>query len=96
MLLALLVRAWRTQMGAEHVITESHFHDIGKLCFGFTAFWGYLTFSQLLVIWYGNMAEETHFFRARLLEPWTPLTVAVGFLCSCCRFFGLLGKYPKV
>ena len=96
MLLALLSRAWRNQMGAHHVITESHFHDIGKLAFGFTAFWGYLTFSQLLVIWYGNFAEETHFFRARLIDPWTPLTVAVAFLTFVLPFFGLLGKYPKI
>jgi hypothetical protein len=96
MLLALLSRAWRNQMGAHHVITESHFHDIGKLAFGFTAFWGYLTFSQLLVIWYGNFAEETHFFRARLIEPWTSLTVAVAVLTFLLPFFGLLGKYPKL
>jgi hypothetical protein len=96
MLLALLVRTWRNQMGAQNVITESHLHDIGKLAFGFTAFWGYLTFSQLLVIWYGNFAEETHFFRARLIEPWTPLTVAVPILTFVLPFFGLLGKFPKI
>jgi hypothetical protein len=96
MLFALLVRLWRRFLGAEHVITESHFHDIGKACFGFTAFWGYLTFSQLLVIWYGNMAEETHFFRQRLIEPWTPLTVAVVILTFVLPFFGLLGRFPKI
>ena len=96
MVFALLARLWRNQMGAQQVITESHFHDIGKMCFGFTAFWGYLTFSQLLVIWYGNMAEETHFFRLRLLEPWTPLTVAVPILTFLLPFFGLLGKFPKI
>jgi hypothetical protein len=96
MVFALLARLWRNQMGAQQVITESHFHDIGKMCFGFTAFWGYLTFSQLLVIWYGNMAEETHFFRLRLLEPWTPITVAVPILTFLLPFFGLLGKFPKI
>jgi len=96
MLLALLTRVWRNQMGAHEVINESHFHDIGKLAFAFTAFWGYLTFSQLLVIWYGNFAEETHFFRARLIEPWTPLTVAVVILTFVLPFFGLLGKFPKI
>ena len=96
MVLAMLSRAWRSQMGADHVITDTHFHDIGKLAFGFTAFWGYLTFSQLLVIWYGNFAEETHFFRARLIEPWTPLTLAVVFLTFVIPFLGLLGKFPKI
>ena len=96
MFLALVARAWRNQMGAHHVVTDSHFHDIGKLGFAFTAFWGYLTFAQLLVIWYGNFAEETHFFRARLIEPWTSLTVASGMLAFVLPFFGLLGKYPKI
>lgn len=96
MVLSFLVRLWRNQMGAHDVVTESHFHDVGKLAFGFTAFWGYLTFSQLLVIWYGNLAEETHFFRARLIEPWTPLTVAVPVLAFALPFFGLLGRRPKI
>jgi hypothetical protein len=96
MLLAIMARLWRNQMGAHHVIGESQLHDIGKLAFGFTAFWGYLTFSQLLVIWYGNMAEETHFFRARLIEPWTPLTVSVVILTFVLPFLGLLGKFPKI
>ena len=96
MLLALLTRWWRNRMDAAHVVTESHLHDIGKMAFGFSAFWGYLTFSQLLVIWFGNLAEETHFFRSRLIEPWTPLTVAVPILTFALPFFGLLGKFPKL
>jgi len=56
-LFTLLVMAWRRYLGAEAFIGENHFHDLGKLCFAFTAFWGYLTFSQFLVIWYGNMGE---------------------------------------
>jgi hypothetical protein len=96
MIFALLARFWRNQLGANHVITENHFHDIGKLCFAFTALWGYLTFSQLLVVWYGNMPEETHFFRLRTIAPWTGLPVAVLFLGFLLPFFGLLGKYPKL
>ena len=32
----------------------------------FSIFWMYLFFSQYLVIWYGNLPEETQFFSARL------------------------------
>lgn len=96
MILSMFVRYWRNQLGAHEVITETQFHDIGKLAFGFTAFWGYLTFSQLLVIWYGNLPEETHFFRLRLIAPWTGLTVSILFLTFLVPFFGLLGKFPKV
>jgi hypothetical protein len=96
MLFSLLVRWWRNFLGAYDLITESHFHDVGKLCFAFVAFWGYLTFSQYLVIWYGNMGEETHFLRLLLIRPWLPLTLAVAVLMFAIPFFGLMGKAPKI
>jgi len=96
MMFSILVRLWRNYMGAESLITENHFHDIGKLCFAFTAFWGYLTFSQFLVIWYGNLAEETHFLRLRLIQPWIGITVTVAVLMFVVPFFGLLSKAAKI
>ena len=95
MIQSILVRLWRNALGAEEIINEKHFWDIGKLCFAFTAFWGYLTFSQLLVIWYGNMPEETHFFFLRLSKPWWGITVAVGVMMFVIPFFGLLAKSAK-
>ena len=95
MVLSILVRLWRNALGAEELILERHFHDIGKLCFAFTAFWGYLTFSQFLVIWYGNMPEETHFFFVRMSEPWVNFTVSVAMLMFVVPFFGLLSKSAK-
>ncbi len=95
MVWAILLPAWRNFMGAHEVMTEHHAHDIGKLAFAFTAFWGYLTFSQYLVIWYGNMAEETHHIRLRLIEPWVDLTVAMAVLAFAIPFFALLSKKAK-
>jgi hypothetical protein len=96
-LFAMLVRAWHAHLdGANGLIHETHFHDIGKLCFAFTAFWGYLTFGQYLVIWYGNMAEETYFMRARLIAPWKWVTVASVILVFFAPFFGLLSRATKV
>jgi hypothetical protein len=96
MTMSILLRAWRKHLDAPDLITDSHFHDIGKLCFAFTAFWGYLTFSQYLVIWYGNLPEETHFFRLRLMQPWIGMSTAVAIMVFVIPFFGLLGKYPKL
>ena len=47
-------------------ITEARLHDIGKMLFAFSIFWMYLFFSQYLVIWYGNMPEETAYLLDRL------------------------------
>ena len=95
MTLAALVRWWRKQLGAHDLVTESHFHDLGKLCFGFTAFWGYITFAQFLVIWYGNVSEETHFFTLRLTGAWAPFTVTCAVLAFALPFFGLLSVKAK-
>jgi hypothetical protein len=97
MLFAILVRAWNAHLDtAGGLITETHFHDIGKLCFAFTAFWGYLTFGQYLVIWYGNLGEETHFMRWRLISPWKYVTAWAATAVFVFPFFGLLGRHPKV
>jgi len=95
-LLTLLTLAWRRFLGAEAIITDVHFHDLGKLCFAFTAFWGYLTFGQYLVIWYGNMPEETHWPRIRLIAPWATTTVIAVIGVFFAPFFGLLSKAAKL
>ena len=91
----ILTMAWRRYLGAYDLITEKHFHDLGKLCFAFTAFWGYITFGQYLVIWYGNMGEETHWARLRLIQPWLPLTLTAVTLMFG-PFFGLMSRAAKV
>ncbi len=95
-MLALLTMVWRNHLGAHDLIRENHFHDLGKLVFAFTAFWGYLTFSQYLVIWYGNLGEETHFMRLRLITPWKNFTIAAVVLVFAFPFFGLMGRAAKV
>lgn len=51
-------------------ITKEHYHDLGKLIFGFVVFWAYIAFSQYMLIWYGNLPEETVWFRHRLEHGW--------------------------
>jgi len=92
----IIVTAWRRFLNRYDLIQDKHFHDLGKLCFAFTAFWGYLTFGQYLVIWYGNLGEETHWMRLRLIEGWRiPTLIGVG-LMFVLPFFGLLSRAAKV
>jgi hypothetical protein len=65
------------------------------LCFGFTVFWAYLMWSQFLVIWYGNLPEETYFIFYRLYGAWRPVGIAVFSLVFVIPFVGLLGVKPK-
>src|SRR5205823_10614686 len=93
--LAVLAIAVRRRMGLEALISPRQLHDLGKLCFGFTVFWAYLVWAQFLVIWYGNLPEETYFIFYRLMGPWKPVGVAVFLLVFVVPFIGLLGVRPK-
>lgn len=63
-------------------ITPSHFHKLGKLLLGFCLMTGDFFYTQFLVIWYGNLPEETGYIIKRIrFEPWH--TVAWTVLCVC-------------
>jgi hypothetical protein len=72
-LLVLLMLYGRKQLRISELVSPKQRHDLGKMCFGFTVFWAYLMWAQFLVIWYGNLPEETGFVFARLWGPWLPV-----------------------
>ncbi len=97
MVFAVLLRWWKGQFPElPELITEKHYHDVGKLGFAFTAFWGYLTFSQFIIIWYGNLAEETHWFTVRLSGVWSTTTMAAAILTFVLPFAGLMSVKAKI
>ena len=96
MMLAVLSIVLRSTMGLAGIYTTRQQHDLAKLCFGFTVFWAYLMWSQFLVIWYGNLAEETYFIFYRLYGVWRPVGIAVFLLVFLVPFIGLLGVKPKL
>jgi hypothetical protein len=95
MLLALMMMYGSSHLGVTDLVSPKQRHDLGKLCFGFTVFWTYLMWAQFLVIWYGNLPEETGFVFARLWGPWLPVGKAVLIGMFLIPFFGLLGVAPK-
>ncbi len=46
-------------------VTVEHFHDVTKLLFAFVFFWGYVSFSQYMLIWYASMPETTYWWEIR-------------------------------
>jgi hypothetical protein len=95
MLLALTMMYGASHLGVADLVSPKQRHDLGKLCFGFTVFWTYLMWAQFLVIWYGNLPEETGFVFARLWGHWLPIGRAVFLGMFLIPFFGLLGVAPK-
>jgi hypothetical protein len=95
MLLALMMLYGASHLGVTDLVSPKQRHDLGKLCFGFTVFWTYLMWAQFLVIWYGNLPEETGFVFARLWGHWLPIGKLVLIGMFIVPFFGLLGVAPK-
>lgn len=98
-LLAVLV--WRLQARdiLSHTITEEHRHDIGKLLFGFVFFWGYIAFSQFLLIWYASIPEEVQWYTIRQIEPTnTGISWATGLLFLfhlIIPFLGIMSRFVR-
>ena len=76
-------------------INHDHYHDLGKLMFAFTFFWGYIAFSQYMLIWYANLPEETQFYSPRLIGNWTVITLVLLFVHLLIPFPGLLSRHVK-
>ncbi|MEX0907037.1 MAG: hypothetical protein WD054_01810 [Gemmatimonadota bacterium] len=92
---ALLIITLRSRIGLQEWVTPSTLHDLGKLAFGFTVFWGYLFFSQFIVIWYGLLPLEQSFVVHRFMPPYRIIAQLVGLMLFVLPFFGLMGVTPK-
>ena len=77
-------------------INIEHYHDLGRIMFGFTVFWAYIAGFQYYLIWYGNLPEETGFLLIRLQEePWMDLSFVVLLLTFLTPFPLLLFQWVK-
>ncbi len=46
-------------------LNKSHLLDFSRYIFILAIIWGYFTFSQFMIIWYGNIPEETEYYAHR-------------------------------
>jgi len=76
-------------------ITVEHYHDLGKLLLAFVIFWGYIAFSQYMLIWYANIPEETSWYLVRQRGPWLWVSLILLFGHLLIPFFGLLSREVK-
>lgn len=65
MALTILTLIYLKSKGYFANVNAEHFHDLGKYLFAISIFWTYLWFSQYMLIWYGNVGEETVYFLHR-------------------------------
>jgi len=61
--------------------------------FAFISFWGYIAFSQYMLIWYANLPEENFWYLHRWAGGWEYLSVIIIFAHFIIPF-GALISYP--
>ena len=76
-------------------ITVEHYHDLGKLLFGFTIFWAYMAYSQYFLIWYANIPEETIWFSHRWQGSWKYISLILLFGHFVLPFLLLMPRITK-
>lgn len=77
------------------LVTIEHYHDMGKFMFGFVMFWSYIAFSQLLLYWYGNIPEETYWYKVRLMGGWEYFSYGLIFVHFIIPFLGLMSHHVR-
>lgn len=94
--LILVTMALRDDGLLKDVLKVEHFHDMGKLLFGFMVFWAYVNFSQFMLIWYASLPEETVYFHLRWdVGPWKNISLAIVFLHFVVPFFTIVSRNAK-
>ncbi|MGH7283945.1 MAG: hypothetical protein ACRELY_20660 [Polyangiaceae bacterium] len=77
-------------------INVEHYHDMGKLMFGFVVFWAYIGFAQFMLIWYAAIPEEVQFFHLRWDHgPWATVSLALVGLNFIVPFFLIISRNVK-
>lgn len=94
-LLSVVAVAMRGAGLLDTVINAEHLQDVGKFLFAFTAFWAYISFSQYFLMWYGNLPEETIWFKARMEGSWMKVSLLLLAGHFVAPFFYLMGRSVK-
>jgi hypothetical protein len=76
-------------------VTVEHYHELGKFLFAFIIFWGYMAFSQYMLIWYANIPEETTWYLPRQEGSWAVVSIILLFGHLLIPFFGLMSRGVK-
>jgi hypothetical protein len=83
----------RKDFQLDEYITIERYHDLAKITFAVCALWTYLIFSQIMVIWYGDLPEETPFVILRMQSvEWGWMFWVLFFLLFFIPFFGLMSR----
>jgi hypothetical protein len=96
--MSFVVFVLRTLSGEEPIagaVSASQFQDLGNLMLAFVMLWAYLSFSQFLIIWAGNIKNEIPWYVARAFGGWGVIAVILIVLHFALPFLLLLQRNVK-
>jgi hypothetical protein len=92
----IVAAAWLSaRPGFAPVLRPTILNDLGNLVLALVMIWAYLSFSQLLIIWAGNLPEEIPWYLHRITGGWQYLAMAVAAFYFAVPFLVLLGRGNK-
>jgi hypothetical protein len=95
--LAILSALSLNNLKLKTLVRPRYFHDLGKILFGFCMLSGYFFYAQFIVIWYGNIPEETRYMIARFrYSPWEGLAYVILIITFFFPIFILLFRRIKL
>jgi hypothetical protein len=77
------------------VLKPTILNDLGNLLLAFVMIWAYLSFSQVLIIWAGNLPEEIPWYLRRISGGWTIIAVVLAVFYFAMPFLVLLSRGNK-
>jgi hypothetical protein len=82
----------------EHSVNDHHatpLQDLGNLLLAFTMLWAYTSFSQFLIIWFGDLPEENVWYLKRFHNGWQAAAWALLLFHFAAPFFALMRRQTK-
>ncbi len=76
-------------------LTTKQLHDLGNLLLAFVMFWAYVTFSQYLIIWSGNLPREISWYLHRSEGGWPRVAIVLTGIQFAVPFVLLLSRSAK-
>jgi hypothetical protein len=82
-----------TQKPFSDLVTKRVLNDYGNLLLTFTMLWAYLSFSQYLIIWSGNLQDEIPWYVSRASGGWAWVAIALIVFHFAVPFLLLLSRF---
>lgn len=99
MAVLVLVTLWMRRSGLfGDAVNVEHYHDLGKLLFGWVVFWGYISFAQFFLTWYSNIPDEVMWFHLRWHDnggTWENLSIILVAVYFFVPFWFLMSRNIK-